>query len=86
MAFDRSISLGGMQRQLCTVFAKPWPKTQVGILVGDIAFHEFSQQPLLLFDGSEVTVVFSLASDLRFVDQCFRGRRPTFEEDMANEF
>ena len=89
LQFEQSTtSLGEMQRQLCTMFGKSWPRTQVGLLVGGVAFDEFMQQPLLHLqrDGEQVTAVFSIARDLKYLDLCFRNKgRRTFEEDMADD-
>ena len=42
--------------------------------------------PLLhVADGKDVKVIFTRQTDMRHIDSVFRGPKPTFEEDMAQE-
>ena len=83
LAFDRGVRLAAMQKQLCTAFSRRFPMTQAALVVKGSVISEFSDRPLLeADDGEEVEGVFSLATDMTFVDRCFRGGRPTFQQDM----
>ena len=85
LVLERGMRLGEMQKQLCAAFLRRFPMTQAGLVVGDRAFSEFSDRPLLeVGDGEGIEVVFSLTTDMTFVDQCFRGR-PTFQQDMQEK-
>ena len=47
------------------------------------AFVDFIDRPLLhVADGVGVDVVFSRTTDMKHIDLCFRGQRPSFAEDM----
>ena len=83
LVFERGVRLGDMQRQLCSAFAKRYPLSQVGVIVGERAFVEFLERPLLhVTDGNAIEVVFTRFTDMKHVDLCFRGQRRSFEEDM----
>ena len=85
LAFDRGVRLGEMQKQLCAEFSRRFPLTQAGLVVGGRAFSEFGDRPLLeADDGVGIEVLFSLATDMTFVDRRFRGR-PTFQQDMQEK-
>ena len=83
LVFERGVRLGDMQRQLCSAFAKRYPLSQVGMIIGERAFVEFLERPLLhVTDGDAIEVVFTRVTDMKHVDLCFRGQRRSFEEDM----
>ena len=88
LVFERGMRLGQMQKQLCAAFSRRFPMTQAGLVVGGRAFSEFSDRPLLEVGesngGNGIEVVFSLTTDMTFIDQCFRGR-PSFKEDMEED-
>jgi len=84
LVFERGMRLGQMQKQLCAAFSRRFPMTQAGLVVGGRAFSEFSDRPLLEAGSDGIEVVFSLTTDMTFIDQCFRGR-PSFQEDMEED-
>ena len=86
LSFARSASLGDMQRDLCAAFAKYWPTVEVGLIIDETTLCvDMIDKPLLnMSEGKTnmIGVIFTRATDLRGLDQCFRGRRSSFEEDM----
>ena len=36
-------------------------------------------------EGKTIEAIFTRPTDMRGIDACFRGPRPTFEEDMTRE-
>ena len=83
LVLDRDIRLGDMQRQLCSAFSKHFPFSQVGVVIGERVFVDFLERPLLhVADKEKVDVVWTRTTDMTHIDVCFRGPRPSFEEDM----
>ena len=84
--FDRGIRLGDMQRHLCKLFSKRFPLNQVSLVIADRAYVDWIDKPLLNIEiGAGVDVVFTRTTDMKHFDSCFRGPRPTFDEDMQEE-
>ena len=83
VVFDRGIRLGDMQRHLCKLFSKRFPLNQVSLVIADRAYVDWIDKPLLNIEiGAGVDVVFTRTTDMKHFDSCFRGPRPTFDEDM----
>ena len=85
LSFARGATLSDMQKELCVAFRKYYPTTQVGLVVDGTVFVELIDKPLLTVPEGKgsIEVIFTLATDMRHIDLCFRGpRRPTFEDDM----
>ena len=75
-----------MQQDLCRVFRKHYPFVEVGLVIDEFSFVDFVDLPLLhVADGKDVKVIFTRQTDMRHIDSVFRGPKPTFEEDMAQE-
>jgi hypothetical protein len=84
MSFPRGVALSDMQKALCSAFSKPYPKTEAGLVVNEtLVFDAFSDRPLIhAAEGKDIRIIFATQTDMRHVDACFRGPRPSFEEDM----
>ena len=75
-----------MQKELCLVFRKHWPFVEVGLIIDEKLFVDFIDTPMLnVPEGKTIKAIFTRATDMRGIDECFRGPRPTFEEDMTRE-
>ena len=57
------------------------------MIIGETVYVDLIDQPLLcpLPEGKTIKAIFTRATDMRGIDECFRGPRPTFEEDMTRE-
>ena len=84
LSLPRSASLGELQKQLCRAFRKPFPIRQAGLVLGDRAYNDFLDKPLAAVkEGESVSVVFSVTTDMTFIDRCWpRTKVTTCEEDM----
>ena len=87
LSFPRGVALSDMQRALCSAFSKPYPKTEAGLVVNEtLVFDESSSRPLIhAAEGKDIQIIFATQTDMKHVDACFRGPRPSFEEDMMRE-
>ena len=76
-----------MQKALCSAFSKPYPKTEAGLVVNETLFFDAcSDRPLIhAAECKDIRIIFATQTDMRHVDACFRGPRPSFEEDMMRE-
>jgi hypothetical protein len=56
----------------------------VGLIIGETVYVDLIDQPLLcpLPENKAIDVIFTRATNMRAIDICFRGPRPTFEDDM----
>ena len=84
LSFPRGVALSDMQKALCSAFSKPYPKTEAGLVVNEtLVFDESSDRPLIhAAEGKDIQIIFTTQTDMKHVDACFRGPRPSFEEDM----
>ena len=84
LSFPRGAALSYMQKALCSAFSKPYPKTEASLVVNEtLLFDVFSDRPLMhAADGKDIRIIFATQTDMRHVDACFRGRKPSFDEDM----
>ena len=76
-----------MQQKLCSSFSKFYPMVEAGLILDEKAHTDYFDMPLLnaAAEGNTADVIFTPQSDMRHIDKCFKGRRPTFEEDMAEK-
>ena len=66
LTFPRTASLGLMQKTICNVFGKSFPKMRAGLLLTSdkSSSDEFTQQPLLnVKESEEIQVLFSITTD-----------------------
>ena len=70
---------------LCAAFRRFFPFVECGLIVDEATVYlDFIDRPLLqISDGKAIEVIFTRTTDLRHVDRCFRGPKPSFEEDMC---
>ena len=77
---------GEMQKELCVAFSKFYPFVAVALIVDGTPFVDSADRPLLhAAEGNAVKVIFTRQTDMRHIDLCYRGPKPSFEEDMASE-
>ena len=56
---------------------------EVGLIIGETLFVDLIDRPLLnVPENKTIEVIFTRATNLRGIDLCFRGPKPSFEEDM----
>ena len=73
-----------MQQKLCSSFSKFYPMVEAGLILDDKVYTDYFDKPLLhvASEGKTADVIFTRQTDMRHIDKCFKGCRPTFEEDM----
>ena len=76
-----------MQQKLCSSFSKFYPMVQACLIIDKNVYTDFFDKPLLHVssEGQTVSVIFTRQTDMRHIDKCFKGFRPTFEEDMQEK-
>lgn len=56
---------------------------EVGLVVDETLFADLVDQPLLqIAENKAVEVIFTRQTDMRHIDSCYRGPKPSFDEDM----
>ena len=56
---------------------------EVGLIIGETLFVDLIDRPLLnLPENKTIEVIFTRATNMKGIDLCFRGPKPSFEEDM----
>ena len=58
---------------------------ECGLIVGETTISlDLVDRPLLqISDGQTIEVIFTRTTDMRHVDECFRGPKTSFEDDMC---
>ena len=77
---------GEMQKELCRAYKKHYPFVEAGLIVNETTlFLDTVDTPLLYVsaEGRAIEVIFTRQTDMRRIDECFRGQ-PSFEEDMRD--
>ena len=56
---------------------------EVGLIIGETLFVDLIDRPLLnVPENKTIEVIFTRATNMKGIDLCFRGPKPSFEEDM----